>query len=648
MVTYNKYPNLTSPIVIGNVMLKNRMYAAPSQPDIGQGGEPYPTSQTMQLMANRARSGASIVTCTGMVPRPAIPDETEHFAHFDLQNEGCQNYISQLSEAIHLYGALASMQVGSGIVPGYDASAGMESHTVEGDGSQAMIGKEIPYEKMLEVVENYANEAYMLKRCGFDMIFVHCAYRSHLPSRFLSPLTNKRTDEFGGDIADRAKFLFMICDRVHEVCGKDFLIEASVSAFEPEGGNTLEDMVRFAKLAEGHLDIIQVRGPEIDPSHVLAFSPERTPYLYCAEAMKKSGTSVKIAAINGFHDPEDCEKALAEGKADMIAMARSWICDPEYGIKVYEGRSEDIVPCLRCNKCHISSWNDPFISTCAVNPRWGFEDKLDYLINEPGAPEKVAVIGGGPAGMEAAIIAAKRGHDVTLFEKSDRLGGLMNHSENVDFKWTMKDFRDYMIRETKKSTAKIMLNTEVTPELLKGSDFNKIIVAIGGEPILPRIPGLSRDNSIFAIEAFYDPGRAGDTAVIIGGGEIGVEAGIYLARQGKKVTVIEMKDRLADDATPVHYRTMFRDVWESQEGFSSITGVRCTGVSGTTVEYEDKEGNKGSVTADTIVVAAGMKPKRDEAMSFYGVSAPCQVIGDCRKVANLQKALRAAYITASF
>lgn len=185
------------------------------------------------------------------------------------------------------------------------------------------------------------------KEIGFDMAFMHMAYRGMLPARFLSPLTNKRTDEFGGSLENRARFPLMICDRIKKACGEDFLIEVAISGVDPDpDGWTLEDTVRFAKLAEGHIDFLQLRASDIDPTHPIGFIPERTPFLYMAEAVKDSRLGVAVVAISGFQDPKECDDAIALGKADLIAMARGIICDPEYGRKLYEGRGEDIVPCI--------------------------------------------------------------------------------------------------------------------------------------------------------------------------------------------------------------------------------------------------------------------------------------------------------------
>ena len=232
-------------MVIGSKVLKNRMYAAPSMPDLGQGAENYPTTAMIQQYAKKAQNGAAIVTVTGFLPKSDVEDETLRFPHFDMHDLGTQNYLSQLTEAIHMYGSLASAMPGCGTMAGYDVVGGIESLSVEGDNSQARIGREITPELMNKMADDFAEQAYIFKDCGFDMVFLHTAYRMHLPSRFLSPITNKRTDEYGGNIANRAKFLFMFCDRIKQRCGKDFLIGASIGAFEPKGGNTLEEIIEF-------------------------------------------------------------------------------------------------------------------------------------------------------------------------------------------------------------------------------------------------------------------------------------------------------------------------------------------------------------------------------------------------------------------
>lgn len=643
---YNQYPHLLSPLKIGKVVLKNRMTAAPSMPHYVQGPEPYPSQGMITHFANKAKSGAAMVVCGCALPSKKTP-ETVRFPYFDYENGPSQNYLCQLAEAIHFYDAKASMILQCPEREGFDVSEGVPSLAVDGDGSVASYGEEMPKEMLDGIIDEYADQAYLLKKMGFDMAFIHSSYRFFLPSRFLSPLTNKRTDQFGGSIENRARFLLQVCERIKQRCGEDFLLEASISAFEPEGGNTLEDTLAFAKMAEGYLDIIQLRAQEIDPTHPTGFNPEATPFLYLAEAVKDSNTKVTIATVGGYQDFDVNEEVIASGKADLIAMARSWISNVDYGIKAYEGRKEDVVPCVRCNKCHVSSLADPWLSVCSVNPIWGIEHRMKEIQQPPAGKKKVAVVGGGPAGMEAALIAAERGHDVTVFEKTGSLGGQLKHSDHATFKWPYRDFKNYLIYQVNKADIEVHLNTPVSPEELKKEFYDAILVAIGPTPIVPPIPGAEGENVFFAENVFGNDSSLSGDVVVIGGGEVGVETGLYLAQAGHNVTVLEMLDKLAPDATPIHYRTMFEEAWQNEPNFNYILYARCTVIESDRVVYIDSDDKEHDIKAGSVVLAAGMTQKTDEALSYYGIGGRTYMIGDCHTVGNVQKAMRSAFSIAS-
>jgi 2,4-dienoyl-CoA reductase-like NADH-dependent reductase (Old Yellow Enzyme family) len=540
---HKKYPNLLSPLKVGNVVLKNRLIASPSRPPFIQGPEPYPSDALISHYAKKAKT-ASIVTCTCFSPvlfpdmpqiMPALFDymhktskmDITHEIKIDIYNGKCQHYISQMVDAIHFYESKASLFIMPDFPRGYDASTGIPALAVMGDGSASETGLEIPVKMMDEIADDYAFQALVAKRdMGFDMAFLHMAYRGFLPARFLSPLTNKRTDEFGGSLENRARFPLMICDRIKKVCGEDFLIEVCISGVDPSpDGWTLEDTVKFAKLAEGHIDLLQLRASDIDPQHPTGFNPERTPFLYMAEAVKESGAMVATVAIAGFQDLDNCEEVIASGKADLIAMARAFVCDPDFGRKAYEGRGEDVVPCIRCNKCLVSSNADPYVNVCSVNPSWGLWHSMDKMIDPPAKKMKIAVVGGGPAGMEAALVAEGRGHSVTLYEKSSALGGQLNHTDNVAFKWPLRNFKNYLVRQIDKSNVKVFLNTEITPEMLNRKNFDAVLAAVGSEPIAPPIPGVKDGNAVFALDVYGNENSLKDDVVIIGGGEVGVEPG---------------------------------------------------------------------------------------------------------------------------
>lgn len=648
-----KYAKLLSPIKINNVVLRNRLISTASNPHFIQATEKWPTEALISHYANKAKAGAAVVTCKGNNP---VKTDDPHSLSLDIHQGQHQHMFAQVADMVHYYGAKASYLVlpDMNIVRGYDASDGVLSEFVAGDGSKAEYGKAAPKELLYQMVEAYAAEAKLAQSLGFDMCFMHMAYRLMFPGRFLSPLSNRRTDEFGGSIKNRARFPLMICEAIKKACGKDFLIEVSISGREDdlfEGGLTVQDQIEFAKLAAGKIDILQIRGGSIDPSQPTYLDLREIPQRPNAAAIRKglrdAGIeNVYIDVVGGCQDLDHCEDIISSGDADFIGAARSFIADPQWGVKAYEGRNEDVVPCLRCNKCHVAgpgNWN----TVCSVNPEWGLEHKVERLVAPPKKGKKIAVVGGGPTGMEAALLASKRGHSVTLYEKTGRLGGLLNATEGIDIKWTLVKFRDYMVNQIAKSAVTVKLNTAAGPELLKAEGYDEVIVAIGSEPAYPPIPGVHGENVIPAIETVAREPEMSHEVVVVGGGEIGVEMGLHLAKRGHAVTLLEMGPILSPESVPVHFRSLFEQAWETQEGFTYHLNARVTAISPEGVTYTDGEGAERTVPAKSVVLAAGMKAKQDEAMSFMDGTVRTHMIGDCNKVGCVQTGMRAAYALAN-
>ncbi len=644
----NKYAHLLTPLRVGDIYLKNRLFSSPYNFHFIQGPEDYPSQALINHFIDKAKAGAALVTCKGKAASPPnMPEDGKaHVLSLDYTNGPSMHYFSQMTEGIHFYGAKATMLLVPDIPHQYDASSGVSSLAVAGDGSFSVTGIEAPPEMLPTFADQYAKEALIAKQLGFDGVFIHSSYRSKLPARFLSPLTNHRTDEYGGPIENRAKFLLMICDAIKKACGQSFIIEASITGEEP-GGTTLEDTAKLALMAEGKIDLMHIKHWDIDLSHPINFELNRNPMLYMAEAIKSQNPKVAIVAAGGFLDLDASEKVLASGKADAIAMARAWITNPNYGQLAYEGRNEDVVPCLRCNKCHRSSDSDPWVDVCSVNPTWGMEERLSRVILPPSTRKKVAVIGGGPAGMKAALTAAERGHRVTLYEKESELGGTLNAIQDIDFKYPIKDFNRYLKGQIAKSAVEVLLNTEAVPEMIAEKRYDVVITALGATPITPGIPGADGKNVLNAKYVYANEGSLGKNVAVIGGGEIGVETGIFLASCGHNVTVIEMKSKLAPDAAPVHFYSMFQSVWEAQPGFHSILNAVCTGITPFGVSYWDSDGAEHTIPADSVVIAAGMRANSDEAISFYAPGDEIYMVGDCMKVGNIQKAIRSAFFRAS-
>ena len=483
------FPSLMQPLVIRGHVLKNRMYASNSMPHFLQGPEPYPAEPVLADLVGRAKAGASIVTITGINTNvgatgklPATMD-VAHFAHFDLYNPQCQNYLMQLADQIHLYQSLASVGLfaasdvypllhDDGTIEEVPVHAAPESfETAEGKPgvTQPMMsvgGHEVDDSISLETLDkvrtSFAQQCRQLQALGFDMVTIHMCYRGQLLGQFLSPLTNHRSDSLGGDLAARAAYPLSVLRAIREACGPRFIIEVQITG-EETGGTKLQGTVEFLRMCDGIVDIAQIRGEKADPCHPTGFCPDEMPYLDVAARIKAAGVPVAVAGVAGFQDPRTANEAVRQGKLDLVAMARSWISNCDYGKKVAEGRADDIVPCVRCNRCHGRGDGDPFVSVCTVNPLIGLEHRVPQLAFPITRRKHVAVVGGGPGGMRVALMLAERGHEPVVYEAADELGGAIRHADKVDFKWPLKRYKDFLIYQLEKQGIDTHLGCAVTP-----------------------------------------------------------------------------------------------------------------------------------------------------------------------------------------
>ena len=693
-----RYAAIQSPIRIGNVILKSRLVAANALPHFMQGPERYPSEGIIRYLAGLARNGAAIVDFADWSDasvRDMPPGDICHFPVYDLEDPATENYMTQLADAVHFYGSKISVALSQKAPRGYgvydDPNPGipeMMKEMMEEDEGQghrgetadpSMAGKDLPpsfmagkmppafpfpvgpqkamtQEQMDDYIAESLKKIHYYRNCGFDMCTLHMSYRSTLPGMFLSPLTNKRTDQYGGSMENRSRFPLSICRAIRKEFGPDFLIEVQISGEDGlPGGNTIDDMVQFAKLAEDCIDILQIRAGNASDAHPTGFNsaPHKPITLAYAEAIRKSGMRILTEPIGGYQNPDDMESYIREGKTDLIGLARAFICDPDYGQKIREGRGEDVVPCIRCNKCHGVHSKGPWLSVCSVNPRMGQEQRLEALIPAATAPKKVAVIGGGPAGMQAAITASDRGHQVVLFEKSGWLGGQLFHADYASFKWPVREFKEYLIRQIKKRPVEVRMNTVVSPEQLESEGFEVILAATGAEPVIPDIKGARNEDGSLKeglwnpLQVYGNQEALGHRVVMIGGSEIGVETALYLADEGHEVTVLSRQKKLAQRADRVHYYEIMRKYWKENERFSSLCRAVTTEVTPTSVTYRDAAGSEHVLDCDSVVVCGGMRSRQEEAFAYASAGIELHVIGDALEPGSIQKSIRSAYGIAS-
>jgi NADPH-dependent 2,4-dienoyl-CoA reductase/sulfur reductase-like enzyme len=369
-----------------------------------------------------------------------------------------------------------------------------------------------------------------------------------------------------------------------------------------------------------------------------------------------------LKPIGGFQEPEEMERYLVEGKCDLFGLARAFMADPEYGKKLYEGRGEDVTPCLKCNKCHgvMLPEPNPWVSVCSVNPLQGLGHKIHRLVEPSAAPKKVAVIGGGPAGMRAAIFAAQRGHDVTLYEKTNQLGGQLFHGDYFPFKWPIQNYKNWLIYELGQSNVKVVMNTEPTAQMITAGGYDAVLAATGATLNIPNIPGLKDEKGQLKPEYFtwadatVAPEKLGKKVVIVGGSEVGTETAMYLCGLGHDVTVLTRQKRIAHNASGLHYITMAfvkagpngeareAPAWEMYDNLTGITQAETVKVEGNTVTYVTPDGTQ-TITGDSVVICGGMTPQTAQAFAYSGLTTQFYAIGDCNGAGNLEVCNREAY-----
>lgn len=494
-------------------------------------------------------------------------------------------------------------------------------------------------EECKEMVAKFVTGAAYAKAAGIDGVEIHGAH-GYLINQFLSPHTNKRTDEYGGSYENRMRILLEIVAGIKNVCGSSFPVSVRLSAdeFMPDG-LTGEDTIQIAKdLEAAGVDVINISTGIYESAATIV-----EPGTY-AEGWKKqyalavkSAVSVPVIAVNNIKQAEVAEGLLEEGVCDFIGLGRSLLADPEFVEKARQGRQDEIRSCIGCLYCfgHLSAGNH---IKCAVNPRCGRE--LEFAdFDRNGNGETVAVIGGGPAGMQASLVLAERNFNVVLFDKEDKLGGTLNVADKPLLKEKITTLVDHMTNEVNRmANIKVCLSTEATPEMVKELNPKAVFVAVGATPIIPNLEGINGANVTTAEAVLKGEYEVKGNAVVIGSGLTGVETAELLASKGHKVTLADMTAQLGASINP----TIFYDLLQRMTQYEPVLmpGHQLLKISETGVTFKEvATGAEKEVAADTVILSLGVTPRKSLVEEFEAAFENVKVLGDASKGGRIAEAV---------
>ncbi len=624
-----EFKHIFTPLKIGRLTVKNRIETAPAMPFLAT-MDCDVSRELIEWERTLAKGGAAIVT---IGDSPIYDELASGVGH--ILNLGTDKIIpglSKLAEVIQRYGAKASIEL-TNFDPAIQGSP-----------------NELALDEIKVMIETYASAAYRCMIAGMDMIMIHGGH-GHLISQFLSRKMNLRTDKYGGSFENRSRLVIDILEAIRDRVGDNLAIEYRISADElTPDGLTIDDQMAFAKVIQDKIDLLHVSAGNIfiPGGSSMIIQPTYIPRgvnVHFAGKFKKE-LDIPVTTL-GSVDLEMAEHIIAEDKADMVAMNRALIADPEGVNKAKRGRADDIRPCIRCNTC-IERTHTYFIPLrCTVNPLSGREAEFVNL-PAPSKKKKVVVIGGGPAGMEAARTAADLGHAVVLFEKAAQLGGALIMAAALPFKTDMKSYLDWAIRSTMiRPNLIVKLSTEATPENVRAENPDALIIAVGSSPIVPDIPGIDKDNVVWAGDVDVGKAAVGDKVLLAGAGLTGSETALFLAQQGKKVTLIDMLPlEQVDAGSPVISITKLRSMLEDLH-VEVITEVVLDAVTETGAVIIDKDRKKTEIPCDTVVLSLGVAPRIDVVAQFADLVPDVRVIGDCNNErGNLYNAISEGFFAA--
>ncbi|UCG82506.1 MAG: FAD-dependent oxidoreductase [Dehalococcoidia bacterium] len=615
---------LFEPGKIGKLCVKNRIVMAAM--NIAGGGLLEPdgrlSQQGIDYYVTRAKGGAGlIITSTATVNRDAELSLSNVFPYTMMVDKSMyMARLSILADAVHDYGARLAVSI-SAMGPRGGAPSALPSVI-----DPRFKTRELTLEEIEGIVRAFGIAAAMLRGAGVDAVELNGHLGITLLDQFMTARSNVRTDKYGGNLEGRLRFAMEVTEAVKKGAGSDFpIIYKYGLKHYLDGGREIEEGLEIARRLEAAgADAITADAGCWETTYIVHAPTTQPPGLNVDMAvMAKKAVTIPVMAVGKLGYPELAESVLQQGKADFIMMGRPLLADPEWPHKVREGRLDDIRPCLGCLEGCMGR-GGKYLS-CTVNPTVGIESELTI---EPAEIKKtVLVVGGGPGGMEAARVAALRGHRVTLWEKDDALGGNLIPASVPGFKQDYARLIDYLSIQIEQLGVAVELGREATVELIQKMAPDIVFLATGSTPIIPEIPGIEKEKVGSATDVLLGKKEVGESVVVLGGGLVGCETALYLAQQGKKVTIVEILGSLARDMFAINRMHLMKLLIDS--GVRILMETTVSEITDDGVVIIDKDGKNNKLESDSVVLALGLKPNRDLADALGDTVSETRIIGDC-------------------